>query len=306
MKEKSPHMPWYGREFYADENVLVMTLEQEAAYLRLLWNCWQEGSIPQDEAKLAAICKNMSARKFSKNIWPALRGRFEKTSDGRFVHDKVETLREAKEQRRTVWSEAGKLGNAIRWGNGNGQAGDTNPITGKSPIDRVPDTDPINRRSEIDRVGISVECRVPSVECRVPNVEYQIPKTPCSSDDEHAAGGEVLEFSPSMPKPADEVKVWFDAEFWPAYPRKVARPQGLKAARRHGKTAADRAAIMECLVRRLPALQEQFRPNGDYRPYPSSWLNQTPWLDPPAAERPPGAETPEQRIARMIYGEEQA
>lgn len=69
-------MPWYGREFYADENVQVMTLDQEAAYLRLLWNCWQEGSIPADTAKLAAVCKNMPARKFAKDIWPALCGLF--------------------------------------------------------------------------------------------------------------------------------------------------------------------------------------------------------------------------------------
>jgi hypothetical protein len=37
---------------------------------------------------------------------------------------------------------------------------------------------------------------------------------------------------------------------------------------------------MDCLRRQLPALQEQFRADGDFRPYPATWLNQTPWLDP--------------------------
>ncbi len=108
--------------------------------------------------------------------------------------------------------------------------------------------------------------------------------TLCSSADER--GAETLDLISPKPKPIDQVKVWFDSEFWPAYPRKVAKPQGLKAARRFGKTAADRTAIMECLLRRLPALQEQFRTDADYRPYPASWLGQTPWLDPEEIGQP--------------------
>jgi len=109
-------------------------------------------------------------------------------------------------------------------------------------------------------------------------------KTLCSSGDERGGGG--LDLIPTKPDRTDDVKVWFDSEFWPTYPRKTAKPQALKAARRHGKTATDRAAIMECLKRRLPDLQEQLRADGDYRPYPASWLNQQPWNDPVDAERP--------------------
>jgi len=237
-------MPWYGREFYADERVLVMTLEQEAAYFRLLWNCWQEGSIPADETKLAAICKNISSRKFA-SMWPALRGCFKENADGRLVHSKVELLRNAKESYRDKCSEAGKRGNERRWG-----------------TDRVPDDDPIGSRSKGESGFIAVDCRLPIAD-----------KTHCSSADEPLALA-----SPSR-KQADEVKVWFDSEFWPAYPRKKAKPQALSAARKHGKTATDRAAIIECLRRQLPVLQDQLREDGDFRPYPASWLNQTPWLD---------------------------
>jgi ribosomal protein L44E len=106
-------------------------------------------------------------------------------------------------------------------------------------------------------------------------LELQLEKTitPCSSCDERGAA------EPSKQKPSDEIKAWFDNEFWPAYPRKVAKPQALRAARRHGKASADRVAILGCLRRRLPALQAQLRADGDFRPYPATWLDQTPWLD---------------------------
>jgi uncharacterized protein YdaU (DUF1376 family) len=118
MKEKAPHMPWYGREFYSDENVMVMTLEQEAAYLRLLWNCWQEGSVPSDIPKLAALAKNTVVGKFERSVWPALREMFMAREDGRLTHQKVEFLRAAKEDRRKASSEGGRLGNEKRWGKG--------------------------------------------------------------------------------------------------------------------------------------------------------------------------------------------
>jgi hypothetical protein len=102
-------------------------------------------------------------------------------------------------------------------------------------------------------------------------------KTLCSSDDER--GASILELSPLRSKPSDEIKEWFDALFWRMYPRRVGKPQALKAARRHGKTAGERAAIMACLEHRLPALREQFRGDGDFRPYPASWLNSEPWSD---------------------------
>lgn len=114
----------------------------------------------------------------------------------------------------------------------------------------------------------------------------ELVETHCSSDDER--GVESLALIPQEPKPVDEVRLWFDAEFWPAYPRKVGKPQALKAARRHGKTAANRQTIMECLLRRIPDLQAQFRTDGDYRPYPERWLNLTPWMDPEETARPAG------------------
>jgi uncharacterized protein YdaU (DUF1376 family) len=114
-KERAPYMPLFGREFYLDENVLVMTLEQEGAYLRLLWLCWQEGSIPDDTTKLAAICKNVPVRKFEKEIWPSLAKCFAPADVQRLVHHKVEALRISKNARSEQRVQAGKLGAEIRW-----------------------------------------------------------------------------------------------------------------------------------------------------------------------------------------------
>jgi hypothetical protein len=155
-------MPFYGREFYADENVLVMNLEQEGAYLRLLWLCWQEGSIPPDTVKLAAMCKNVSARKFERTIWPALVGCFTPTPDGRLIHPKVEALRAAKDRFRDECSTAGKRGAEIRWRNRKDPSGE-----GMGYLIETP--------SNPDGVSMPVDCRLPIADCRLPNTHTEEP-----------------------------------------------------------------------------------------------------------------------------------
>jgi len=45
---KSPAFQFYAADYLADENVQLMTLEEEGAYIRALAYCWREGSIPSD------------------------------------------------------------------------------------------------------------------------------------------------------------------------------------------------------------------------------------------------------------------
>lgn len=91
-KEKKPAMPFYGREFYDDENVLVLSLEEQGAYIRLLWKCWSEGSIPADLAKLAAILRVSLAR--MQAIWSAIGPLFVPSEADRLANRKVEKVRE--------------------------------------------------------------------------------------------------------------------------------------------------------------------------------------------------------------------
>jgi uncharacterized protein YdaU (DUF1376 family) len=266
-KEQAPYMPFFGRDFYGDVNVMAQDLEEQGAYIRLSWLCWQEGTIPADVAMLAMICSNTPVSRFKKKIWPKLCGLFEAAPDGRLVHRKIESIRDGKEAFRKKCSDAGKIGNDRRWG-----------------THRVPDANPIDTRSEPDQNPNRVGIAKPSLSFSSSFTITETTKTLCASDD--ARGDGALELTPPKPEHTDEIREWFLAEFWPTYPRKRSKPQALKAARKHAKTAQVREIIMQCLRRRLPVLQEQFRPEGDFRPYPERWLNQTPWVEPEEAERP--------------------
>ena len=280
-------MPWYGREFYADENVLVMTLEQEGAYFRLLWNCWQEGSIPTDMAKLAALCKNTPVRKFERDIWPALSGLFS-PADGRLVHRKVEQLRDAKEAFRGACSKAGKLGNDRRWGK-----------------DRVPDELPTETRPIPESGIVAADCRLPIADCQEPNT--------CASDDARAAGslpsiddppfgttepGALFPVEPS--KPAESVDGWFN-EWWAGYWLRKAKKAARRAFGKQVKTAARFEQVMAAMQVQTP---EMLSREPQHRPHGATWLNGERWAD--ETTGPAKQETAEERISRMIYGENPA
>lgn len=58
-------------EFYSDERVMLMTLEQQGAYLRLLSLAARNGSVPAGLHELAQLL-GVPARRFAARIWPAL------------------------------------------------------------------------------------------------------------------------------------------------------------------------------------------------------------------------------------------
>jgi uncharacterized protein YdaU (DUF1376 family) len=57
---KSPAFQFYPADYLADENVALMSLEEEGAYIRAMCHCWREGSIPADPEKLSRLLKNCS------------------------------------------------------------------------------------------------------------------------------------------------------------------------------------------------------------------------------------------------------
>ena len=113
-KEHKPAMLFYGREFFDDLNVMAMNYEEIGVYLQLLWLCWQEGALPNDTKKLAAICRGMAIDKFEADIWPSMRELFIIEGD-RLIHPKVEKVRIATTQLHEARSQAGKDGAEIRW-----------------------------------------------------------------------------------------------------------------------------------------------------------------------------------------------
>ena len=67
-------------------------------------------------------------------------------------------------------------------------------------------------------------------------------------------------------------------EFWAVYPKKAAKGQAVKAYRAAVKKV-DAATILAALRAQLPWFASQEKPDGDFRPNASSWLNGERWAD---------------------------
>lgn len=100
----SPAFQFYAAEYLADENVTVMTLEEEGAYIRALAYCWREGSIPADPERLSRLLKGASNQTLTVVI-----ERFEPNSNdpSRLVHHRLERERQKQADWRAKSSAAG-------------------------------------------------------------------------------------------------------------------------------------------------------------------------------------------------------
>lgn len=101
----SPAFQFYAAEYLADEDVALMSLEEEGAYIRALAYCWREGSIPSDDAKLARLLKGAST-----TVLRVVTERFNQhpTELGRLVHPRLDKEREKQKIWREKSSEGGK------------------------------------------------------------------------------------------------------------------------------------------------------------------------------------------------------
>jgi uncharacterized protein YdaU (DUF1376 family) len=111
---KAPAFMWYPKDYLTDEHTVVMTLEEEGAYRRLLDHCWLQGSIPDDMQALARMCKNISPRRMEK-LWKSIEPCFRKRA-GRWYHPRLDIERRGQEARREAKSRAGKLGAEAKHG----------------------------------------------------------------------------------------------------------------------------------------------------------------------------------------------
>jgi len=81
------------------------------------------------------------------------------------------------------------------------------------------------------------------------------------------------------------VNAIIDAEFadwWAAYPRKVAKGQAERAYRTARKNGASQADLLEG-IRAHAAAWARRKTETQYKPYPATWLNGKRWLDDPEA-----------------------
>ena len=113
-KVKAPAYLWYPKDYLADANTVLMTLQEEGAYRRLLDYCWLEGSIPGDMRAMGRLCKGLTADEMSE-VWKAIEPCFRKRGN-RWVHPRLEIEKKKQRANREAKSKAGKLGSEARWG----------------------------------------------------------------------------------------------------------------------------------------------------------------------------------------------
>ena len=106
--KRIPAYLWYPRDFDMDEEVKLMTYEEEGVYRRLLDHQWFHDGLPADVKQIARLVPKLSAARFRK-LWPSMAMKFQ-ARDGRLVNPKLEAVRNEAESFRTRRAEAGKLG----------------------------------------------------------------------------------------------------------------------------------------------------------------------------------------------------
>jgi uncharacterized protein YdaU (DUF1376 family) len=106
----APWMAWYGDDFYMDDRVQDMDLEQQGAYQKLLWCAWRDGSIPSDGAVLARRLGVTLAR--FRRIWAAIEPCWNPHPDNpdRLTNKRIESERAKKDAVREKRREAGRRG----------------------------------------------------------------------------------------------------------------------------------------------------------------------------------------------------
>ena len=87
-------------------------------------------------------------------------------------------------------------------------------------------------------------------------------------------------------------------EFWNIYPKKVSKQDAMKAWKALKPNADLQAAIMSSLQQWITSDQWQ-RENGQYIPYPATWLRKRRWEDEPEQGKPPAPVQPNKVIAQQ-------
>jgi len=102
-----PYYKWYWQDWRANRKTQRMGYVERGLYRELLDECWVEGSIPSDVASLAEICgcpKDVMA-----NAWQVLESCFILV-EGKYINEKMESLRTEKDAERLAKSLSGKKG----------------------------------------------------------------------------------------------------------------------------------------------------------------------------------------------------
>lgn len=158
---KSPAFSFYPKDYESDENVKLMSLEQEGAYLRLLCHAWLHGSIPADVSSLAAICRTTPSR--MGRLWPGIRGCW-KDNAGRLVNGRQERERDKQRAYSEAQARKGRKGGRpkkpeVSPGFDSGKAGESLPSPSPFPSASTSTTPPnplVTDRLSLEREAMAL------------------------------------------------------------------------------------------------------------------------------------------------------
>ena len=144
---KSPAFQWYPTDYFGSQRVQMMTLEEEGAYLRLLFSCWQHGSIPADPSQAARLIGKGASTTLATTVLTMFQASAEQ---GRMIHDRLERERSKQAEWRAKSSEGGKKSAEMREKAKGASTTVQPPLqpntqpTGNSSVFRLPSSDSVS------------------------------------------------------------------------------------------------------------------------------------------------------------------
>ena len=116
MAEKLPYMPFYGDDFFLDEEVQLLPDETQILYLRLLWHQWKVGSVPAEDSRLAQLLKSCSS--CGPESIACVKRFFDREIDGgtRLQNSRCEDLRKRHRVKRRTDAQHAARAARVRWG----------------------------------------------------------------------------------------------------------------------------------------------------------------------------------------------
>ena len=111
--EMSPAFQFYARDWISDPNRMMLSLEDQGAYILLYCHCWRSGVISSNKEVLARMC-NCSLDKIEK-IFPRIKHLFRVNKDGTLTCLHAEEERAEQKANRDKRIAAGKKGAEKRW-----------------------------------------------------------------------------------------------------------------------------------------------------------------------------------------------
>ena len=105
MRDKRPSYQWYPKDFMTDQNVAVMSLEEQGAYRLLMDYEWLHTGLPNDTKALASMCRIPETH--FKELWQNIEKCFKPSRDGtRLHHPRLQSER----KKQNKWRKKSKAG----------------------------------------------------------------------------------------------------------------------------------------------------------------------------------------------------